>query len=66
MHAYRNEPYSKTKKRFTIILGIVNYLNRYSPSDGEICEPLERLASVKVDWTWTRHMSYAIKPNLSI
>ena len=41
-----------TKKELQIFLGIISYLGRFSPSTVTVCEPLHKLKSSKVVWTW--------------
>ena len=41
-----------TKRKTFIILGIINYLGKISPSRTRVCEPLKKLTSTKTDWTW--------------
>ena len=33
-------------------LGIFNYLSKFSTVTAEVCKPLEKLTSVRVDWKW--------------
>ena len=33
-------------------LGIINYLGKFFPGTVEICEPLIKLTSTRVAWTW--------------
>ena len=39
-------------KRIAIILGTMNYIKKLSPSTTEVCKPLQKLASLKCEWTW--------------
>ena len=48
----------KTKRELQSFLGIINYLSKFSPMTAEICEPLQKLTSVKADWTWNRMNQY--------
>ena len=45
---------SKMKREQHLFLGIVNYLSTFSPTVGEVCEPLQKLTSFKAEWTWKR------------
>ena len=40
------------KKELQAFLGIINYLGRFSPGTADVCEPLHKLTSSKVIWTW--------------
>ena len=42
----------KNKKELQAFLGIINYLNKFSPGMLEVCEPLRKLMSSKTTWTW--------------
>ena len=42
----------KNKKELQAFLGIINYLNKFSPGTSEICKPLRKLTSSKMTWTW--------------
>ena len=41
----------KTKKELQAFLGIINYLNKFSPGTSEVCKPLRKLKSSKMTWT---------------
>ena len=43
---------SKNKKELHGFLGITNYLGKFSPGTTDICDPLQKLTSSKVTWTW--------------
>ena len=43
---------SKIKKELQLFLGIINYLSKFSWATAEVCKPLQKLTSVKADWTW--------------
>ena len=45
-------PAPKNKKELQAFLGIINYLGKFSPDTGEVCEPLCKLTSSKTTWTW--------------
>ena len=42
----------KNKKELQAFLGVINYLNKFSPGTSEVCEPLRKLTSSKMTWTW--------------
>ena len=42
----------KTKKELQAFLGIINYLDEFSPSMVEVCESLRKLTSAKTEWMW--------------
>ena len=42
----------KNKKELQAFLGIINYLNKFSPGMSEVCELLRKLMSSKMTWTW--------------
>ena len=43
---------SDNKKKLQAFLGIINYLGKFSPGTADICDPLHKLTSSKVSWTW--------------
>ena len=45
-------PAPKNKKELQAFLGVINYLNKFSPGTSEACEPLRKLMSKKATWTW--------------
>ena len=45
-------PAPKNKKELQAILGIINYLSKFSPDTSEVCQPLTKLMSSKAMWTW--------------
>ena len=45
-------PAPKNKKELQAFLGIINYLGKFSPGTADICDPLLKLSSRKVTWTW--------------
>ena len=45
-------PPPKTKKKLQAFLGIIDYLNKFSPSTECVCESLRQLTSSKTEWTW--------------
>ena len=46
----------RMKKELQSFIGILSYLCSFSPMAAEVSEPLPKLASVKLDWTW--NMTY--------
>ena len=40
------------KKELQAFLGIINYLDKFSPDMARVCEPLRKLTSCKSAWTW--------------
>ena len=43
---------TKNKKELQAFLGIINYLNKFSPGTSETCKLLRKLMSSKAIWTW--------------
>ena len=41
-----------SKKELQAFLGIINYLGKFSPGTTDVCDPLHKLTSSKVTWTW--------------
>ena len=52
VRALTEMPAPKNKKELQAFLGIINFLNKFSPGTLEACEPLRRLTSSKAKWTW--------------
>ena len=50
--ALTNMPVPKNKRELQAFLGIINYLGKFSPGTAEVCEPLQKLTSSKIMWTW--------------
>ena len=46
----------KSKKDLQAVLGIINYLSKFSPRTADICEPLRKLTTTRTQWTW--NMTY--------
>ena len=46
-------PVPKNKKGLQAFLGIINYVNKFSPGTLEACKLLRKLTSSKVTWMWT-------------
>ena len=42
----------KNKKELQAFLGVIYYLNKFSPGMLEVCKPLRKLMSSKMTWTW--------------
>ena len=42
----------KNKRELQAFLGIINYLDKFSPGTLEVCKPLRKLTSSKTTWTW--------------
>ena len=40
------------KKELQAFLGIINYLGKFSPGTANVCDPLHKLTSSMVTWTW--------------
>ena len=40
------------KKELQPSLGIINYLGKFSPGTANVCDPLYKMTSSKVTWTW--------------
>ena len=45
-------PAPKNKKELQAFLGIINYLNKFSPDRSGVWEPLRKLTSSKGMWLW--------------
>ena len=45
-------PVPTNKKDSQAFLGIINYLGKFSPGTADVCDPLHKLTSSKVAWTW--------------
>ena len=50
--ALTDMPAPKNKRELQAFLGIINYLGKFSPGTVEVCEPLRKLTSSKMTWTW--------------
>ena len=46
-------PVPRNKKELQAFLGIINYLGKFSPGTADACDPLHKLTSSKVTWTWS-------------
>ena len=45
-------PAPKNKKELQAFLGVINYLNKFSPGASDACKPLRKLISSKDTWMW--------------
>ena len=45
-------PAPKNKKELQALLGVINYLGKFSTGTTDICDSLCKLTSSKVTWTW--------------
>ena len=52
VRALTEMPMLKNRKELQPFLGIINYLNKFSSGMLQICEPLRKLMSSKMTWTW--------------
>ena len=60
-------PPPNNKKELQAFLGIINYLSKVSPGTTEVCDPLQKLTSIKVTWTWNAsYQSLFVKAKLLI
>ena len=50
--ALTDMPAPNNKKELQVFLGIINYLGKFSPGTADLCDPLCKLTSSKVTWTW--------------
>ena len=50
--ALTDMPAPNNKKELQAFLGIINYLGKFSPGTTDVCDPLCKLTSSKVTWTW--------------
>ena len=52
------------QKELHALLGITNYLNKFSPIIADFCESLRKLTAIKSEWTWNvthQKLSYKAK-----
>ena len=54
--ALMDVPAPNNKKELQALLGIINYLGKFSPGTADVCDPLHKLTSSKA--TWTKNASY--------
>ena len=52
VRALTEMPVPKNKKELQALLGIINYLNKFSSGMLEACKPLRKLTSSKATWIW--------------
>ena len=45
-------PLPNNKKGTQAFLGIINYLGKFPQVQANVCDPLHKLTSTKVTWTW--------------
>ena len=45
-------PAPNKKKELQAFLGIINYLDKFSPGTADVCDPLHKLTLSKAKWTW--------------
>ena len=50
--ALMDMPAPNNKNELQVFLGIINYLGKFSPGRADVCDPLHKLMSSKVTWTW--------------
>ena len=50
--ALMDMPLPNNKKDLQVFLGIFNYLGKFSLGTADVCDPLHKLTSNKVIWTW--------------
>ena len=60
-------PSPNNKKELQTSHGIINYLDKFSPGTADVCDPLHKLTSSKVTWTWNAsYLSLVNKAKLLI
>ena len=52
LKALTDMPVPNNKKELQAFLCIINYLGTFSPGTADVCDPLHKLTSSKVIWTW--------------
>ena len=52
VRAQTEMPAPQNKKELQALLGVINYLNKFSPGTSELCKLLRKLTSSKTTWTW--------------
>ena len=45
-------PAPKNKRELQSFLGVISYLGKFSPGTAEVCNPLQKLTSSRMLWTW--------------
>ena len=50
--ALTDMPVPNNKKELQAFLGTINYLGKFSPGTADVCDPLHKLISSRVTWTW--------------
>ena len=65
--ALMDMPPPNNKRELQAILGIIDYLSKFSPDTTVVCDPLQKLTSSKVTWTWNAsYQSLFVKAKLLI
>ena len=65
--AFMDMPPPNNKRELQAFLGIINYLGKISPSTAAVCDPLWKLTSSRVAWTWNAsNQSLFVKATLLI
>ena len=59
-------PAPKNKQELHSLLGIINYLGKFSPGTAEVCEPLRKLTSTRVAWTWNASYQHMLNKAKSL
>ena len=52
VQALMSMPLLKCKKVLQSFIGILNYLSKFSPMTDKLCESLQKLTSVKTEWSF--------------
>ena len=66
IRALTEMPAPKNKKELQAFLGIINYCGKFSPDTLEVCEPLRKLMSSKMTWTWNASYQQLFKKGKSL
>ena len=53
-------PAQNSKKELQAFLDIINYLGKSSPGTTDVCDPVCKLTSCEVTWTWNVHMAKSL------
>ena len=54
VQALTDMPPPQSKNELKSFLGILNYLSKFSPAKAEVCKPLPKMISVKIEWAWNK------------
>ena len=60
---------AQKQKELQVFLGIINYLNKFSPGTLEVCKPFRKLMSSKMTWTWNvscQQLFYKANPLIKV